>query len=154
MGQNESDLSQARIKPGYVLSPEQILPPDMRAEDWRDFREGIRLFNAGAYWESHESWEFVWKRCQAPSRVFFQALIQLAAAYHQLGRGIHHGVVKHFRNAATKLEPFPDRFLGVDVGALREALSSGEAEALRLGREGLSEFDRGLIATIRYDHQN
>ena len=146
----DRDLSQARIKPGYMLTPEDVSEPRMSTQDWADFEEGIRLFNKGEYWESHEAWEFVWKRCEEPPRVFFQALIQLAAAYHQLNRNIYHGVVKHFRNAETKLRPFPDGFLGVELTPIKQALSAGEAEVVRLGKDNLGDFEPDLICQIRY----
>jgi len=145
---SDRDLSLARIKPGYVLLPEQITQPELTEEDQTDFAEGVRLFNEGAFWESHEAWEQVWKRHTEPSRVFFQALIQTAAAYHQLKRGIYHGTVKHFRNAGTKLEPFPSPFLGIDVDRLRLDIRFGETEALRLGVDGLADFDPDRIAKL------
>ena len=145
------DLSHARLKPGYVLEPESITEPELTDEDWKDLSEGIRLFNAGAYWESHEAWELVWRRRNEPTRVFFQALIQFAAAYHQLDRGVYHGVVKHMRNASTKLASFPDRFLGVEVGPVKSSLELCLDEALRLGEGKLSTFDRRLVLRIDFN---
>jgi hypothetical protein len=148
---SERDLSKARIKPGYVLDPGDISEPRMSGQDWKDFSAGVRLFNNGEYWESHEAWEYVWKRHDEPSRVFFQALIQLAAAYHQLDREIHHGVIKHFRSASTKLAPFPDVFLGVDLTSIKRCLEKGTVEAERLGPEELKDFNRNLVAKIDFE---
>ncbi len=147
---SEGDLSPARIKPGYVLRTEEITEPEMSEQDWNDFAGGVTLFNRGEYWESHEAWEYIWKRHSEPTRVFFQALIQLAAAYHQLDRGIHHGVIKHFRNSETKLRPFPTRFLGVDLQPIKQALSAGVEETTRLGQGDLGAFDPELIARIDF----
>lgn len=72
--------------------------------------EGVALFNAGEYWESHEAWEKIWQRHQEPWRYFVQGLIQAAAAHHQLQRGIWHGVIKHLHNALAKLDVAPDDF--------------------------------------------
>ena len=148
---SERDLSQARIKPGYVLDPDSIVEPVLTEADWTDFAEGVALFNRGEYWESHEAWETVWKRHTLPSRVFFQAMIQVAAAYHQLGRGIHHGVLKHFRNAATKLDPFPDVFLGVDLDPIRTALAAGIDEAVRLGPDRFDTFNQALVVKVQFE---
>ncbi len=145
------DLKQARIKPGYVLDADEISEFDMSDEDRVDFREGVLLFNAGDYWESHEAWEQVWKRHSEPSRVFLQALIQTAAAYHQLNRGIYHGVVKHFRNAETKLRPFPNPFLGLQTQPVKDALIAGISEAERLGADGIGDFDPSLVVELTYD---
>ena len=125
------DLSKARVKPEYVINPEDVVEPSMSPDDWRDFEEGVDLFNRGLFWESHESWERVWRRHPEPSRIFFQGLIQAAAAHHQFRRGIRHGVIKHFNNALSKLDQFPGRFLGVDVTGLRESMRTGLEEILR-----------------------
>ena len=147
---SNADWKAARVKPAYQVRPEDAVEPEMSEADWEDFKRGVALFNRSRYWESHEAWEFVWRRHPEPSRIFFQGLIQLAAAYHQLERGIYHGVVKHMNNAAFKLRPFPDWFLGVDVAALKEAIRQGLEEAERLGEEGVDRFDSRILAPITF----
>jgi hypothetical protein len=87
-----------------------------------DLAEGVKLFNAGAYWESHEAWEKVWQRHREPWRFFVQGLIQAAAAHHQLRRGIRHGAIKHLRNALAKLQVAPADFAGLALGEFRDDL--------------------------------
>lgn len=142
----------ARVKQAYRVRPEQVVEPEMSAEDWQDFKRAVELFNNGHYWESHEAWELIWRRHLEPSRIFFQGLIQLAAAYHQLRRGIYHGVIKHFNNARWKLQHFPAHFLGVDVEALRDRIEAGLTEAERLGEARLNQFEPALIARIQFRH--
>ncbi len=146
-----SDPLAARLKPGYVLAAEDVVELPMTDEDRRDMARGVELFNAGEFWESHEAWEQIWLRHDEPARVFLQALIQLAAAYHQLQRGIHHGVVKHLNNVALKLGPFTGCFLGVDVDAVKAAVARGQAEINRVGKAGLEDFDRALVCRIAFD---
>ena len=142
------DLKAARQKPQYQIAPEDVVEPELSGEDRADFAKGVEFFNRGEYWESHEAWEMVWRRHPEPSRIFYQGLIQLAAAYHQLHRGIHHGVVKHFNNAEMKLVPFSPRFLNVNVEVLVAAIRSGRAEAERLREQRIGEFDRDLITKV------
>ena len=99
----------------------------LTAQDRTDFHRGIRLFNQGKFWEAHEAWEAVWLRHPEDGRFFIQGLIQLAAAYHQLRRGIHRGFRIHLRRAQERLVLFPDVFLAVDVAGLRKEIR----EALR-----------------------
>ena len=145
------DLKSARMKEAYLIRAADVVEPPMSAEDWADFEKGVRLFNCREHWESHEAWEQVWRRHKEPSRIFFQGLIQLAAAYHQLRRGIYHGTVKHYNNSYFKLKQFPDRFLGVDVGALRRKIEQGLAEVERLGQERMDEFPQDLTAEVVYN---
>lgn len=85
--------------------------------------EGVALFNAGEYWESHEAWEKIWQRHPTqPWRYFVQGLIQAAAAHHQLQRGIWHGVIKHLHNALAKLDVAPDNFGGLALDDFRAYL--------------------------------
>jgi hypothetical protein len=42
---------------------------------------GIRLFDAGRYWEAHEAWEEVWMHDRrGPESGFYKGLIQVAPA--------------------------------------------------------------------------
>ena len=145
-----SDLKSARMKRAYLIDAADVVAPEMSSEDWADFEKGVRLFNGGEHWESHEAWEQVWRRHAEPSRIFFQGLIQLAAAYHQLRRGIYHGTVKHYNNSYFKLKQFPARFLGVDVDALKRRIERGLAVVVRLGPDRMDEFPRDLVAEVVY----
>src|SRR2546422_3065474 len=91
-----------------VLSPEEK----------QAFAQGITLFNSRRFWEAHEVWEGIWQNHPEDGRFFIQALIQLAAAYHQLLRKIYRGFVIHMRRARERLELFPATFLGIDVNVL------------------------------------
>lgn len=82
----------------------------------------MALFNAGKFWEAHEAWEQIWQRHDEPWRFFVQGLIQVAAAHHQLKRGIRHGVIKHLKNALVKLDVAPPDFAGLALGAFRDYL--------------------------------
>jgi hypothetical protein len=107
--------------------------------------EGVNLFNAGAYWESHEAWEKVWQRHQEPWRYFVQGLIQAAAAHHQLRRGIRHGAIKHLRNALAKLDAAPDDFAGLALGRFRDYLHRLLAEIeSETGAEQLTNFEKAV----------
>lgn len=146
-----SDLKSARMKRAYFINSADVVEPSMSVEDWADFERGIALFNCREHWESHEAWEQVWRRHTEPSRIFFQGLIQLAAAYHQLRRGIYHGAVKHYNNAYFKLKQFPGLFLGVDVGALRRKIETGRVEVERLGPGRMDQFPQDLVAKVVYN---
>jgi predicted metal-dependent hydrolase len=105
-----------------------------------EYREGLRLFNAGAFWEAHEALESVWRELPKGSeeRAFYQGLILIAAAFHHRERAAHAPerftapALRCYASALAKLDRVPDRYLGLDLRALRlrlrpcfEPLTSG-----------------------------
>ncbi|MGH9458960.1 MAG: DUF309 domain-containing protein [Thermoanaerobaculia bacterium] len=87
-------------------------------------REGLRLFNAEAYFAAHEAWEELWLRADEPLRTYVQGLIQLAAGWHHLGRGNPGGARRLLDAAIRKLEPYPSGFAGIDAS---EAVTQAQA---------------------------
>ncbi len=123
--------------------------PTLTQEDLEYIDEGIRLFNQQEFWEAHEAWEQVWRKYPDSWRLFLQGLIQLAAGLHQLRRGIYHGTVKHLRNARWKLNLFPDRFLRMDVLALKNELEEILRAVERAGKENLQQREWQNLPQIR-----
>lgn len=79
------------------------------------FEDGVRLFNSCDFWHAHEEWEALWLEADDDDLVlFYQGLIQLAAAYHHVKRGTFPGAVRLFDAALQKLERFPPGFCGLD----------------------------------------
>lgn len=82
-------------------------------------REGIRLFNAGEYFASHESLEDFYRAAEEVHRPFIEGLIGLAAAlriFRDLGDG--RGVVRMVQQSLIRLEHYQPTYLGVRVGDL------------------------------------
>jgi predicted metal-dependent hydrolase len=91
-----------------------------------EYLAGIALFNARAFWEAHEALEALWLPLEgdAGPRLFYQGLIQAAAAFHQVTHtGRWHGAVRNLDDALAKLERYRPRYGGVDVEALCERLA-------------------------------
>lgn len=109
------------------------------------FREGIAHFNAGEFWEAHESWETIWLEAESELHRFLQGLIQIAAAYHHARRGTLPGAVRLFDAGLEKLSAFPPRWCGIDRTAVEAAARRHQtwaAEALRRGDAG-ARLDAG-----------
>lgn len=136
--------------------PEEIPTDPLReisltGEDRSALEHGIRLFNSGKFWHAHEAWELVWQRTPDDERLFFQGLIQLAAAYHHLAKGENrNGYVNNLRKAGDKLRVFGPRYLGVDVAPLLGAIDSGIRAAGENGQSRLPGIDAGLVPKISF----
>jgi predicted metal-dependent hydrolase len=88
-------------------------------------REGIRLFNDGRYFESHEAWEDFYQRSDEAEKPFIEALIQLAAAFRMRSDfGEVKGPVRAARQALIRLENYQPARLGIKVTALVEAVKT------------------------------
>lgn len=99
--------------------PEPVLSDEDRAL----FEKGVAEFNAGLFFDCHESLEDVWMGVRGPTRDFFQGLIQVSVAFHHLGRDNPAGAASTLGRALKRLAPYPDRYYGFDLGAHRALLA-------------------------------
>jgi predicted metal-dependent hydrolase len=92
--------------------------------DWRRgaLAEGLACYRRQEFFLAHEHWEDVWRGSAEPEKAFLQALIQIAAAFHHLGRGNAAGAEKLLNAAAGRLERYPVEFGGIAVDAVREGV--------------------------------
>jgi hypothetical protein len=133
----------------HDIAPALLVEPALTDEDWREYERGWRLFNEQEYWHAHEAWENVWKRRPEESRIFFQGIIQLAAALHLLiVKRRYGGMMGNFEKAEKKLRMFPPRFLGVDVTKLLSFIAIARKEILRIGSGSLELFNRQLLPVV------
>ena len=85
--------------------------------------EGIRLFNQGRYFESHEVWESLWRDVSAVEREMLQGLIQVAAAYYHVSRGNLAGATFLLTRAREHLRPWQPVHAGVPVGDIMQRIA-------------------------------
>jgi len=83
--------------------------PPPTAEKWKTcwpLEEGRKLFEAGYYWEAHETWELAWGAAGRRGAIadLIKGLIKLAAAGVKLYEGQPTGVERHARRAAELFE--------------------------------------------------
>ena len=110
--------------------------------------DGLKLLNAGDYYEAHESLEHAWLEASEMEGYLYRALLQVSVAYLQVERGNYAGAVKMLLRVRQWLEPLPDQCRGVDTAALRRNVDAF-SEALHLaGETGLSDLDRALLKPI------
>ena len=91
--------------------------------EWLEhYHTGITLFNAGQYWEAHESWETCWRSVGEPDATFFKAIIQAAAALVHWQRGNERGLVRNYYKARPKLLALPSQMHGLNLVRLTQAM--------------------------------
>jgi len=109
---------------------------------------GIEEFNAGAFFECHETLEELWLAESRPLRTLYQGILQIGVAFYHLRSERYRSVVMLLKRGMGYVQPFAPRCMGVDVAALLERAAGCLAEVQRLGPDRLSEFDWSLIPAI------
>lgn len=88
-------------------------------------REGIRLFNAGRYFESHERLEEFYLGAEEKDKPFLEGLIQLAAACRLVRDfGEVKGPVRMIYQANIRLENYQPSHLSIRVKDLIAAMEA------------------------------
>ncbi len=82
------------------------------------FVEGISLFNRRYYWECHEILEDLWMVERGDQKLFYQGLIQSAAALYHVLNANPQGVIKLCENGLKKLQNFAPVYMSVDLSQL------------------------------------
>ena len=103
--------------------PSAVPEPVLDEEERRGFEKGVAEFNAGYFFECHDTLEEVWGGIRGPSRAFFQGLIQVSVGLYHFGNGNRGGALTMLARGLARLERYPDRYGGLDLASLRRELS-------------------------------
>jgi predicted metal-dependent hydrolase len=114
-------------------------------EEREALRRGVREFNAGYYFECHDTLEEAWSGLRGEPRDFFQGLIQVAVALYHWRNGNHGGALSMLKRARGRLARYPPTFCGFDLAALRP-----EVEAALERVEAREPFPEGPGRLPRY----
>jgi hypothetical protein len=94
--------------------------------------EGIRLFNAGWFYECHEVWEEMWIEDRSEFRELYQGLIKLAVALYHGQMGNFLGARKVLESGLNQLRPYAGRETPVELEPVIEVLQ-GVLDSIRSG---------------------
>lgn len=113
--------------------------------------EGLRLFNAGKYFEAHEALEDAWNEEPGRVRDLYRGILQIAVVYLHITRRNYNGAVKVYARSRRWIGDWPDLCRGIRVGELRRDAEAVINEVRRLGLERISEFDDSLLKPVRWE---
>ncbi len=102
---------------------------------------GIEQFNAGEYWECHETLEVLWVAERRPIRDLYQGILQVGVALHHLQQQNHVGAIKMFRRGLPRLRGLPEICQGVHVAELAAAARTIHDAVVALGADQLERFN-------------
>lgn len=114
-------------------------------------REGLRLFNAGEFFEAHEALEHAWNAEEGDAKNIYRGILQVAVTYLHITRGNYNGAVKVHARSRKWLDGLPAVCKGVHVEELRGDAEKVIEEIQRLGPERIGEFDPALLKPVKWE---
>jgi rubrerythrin len=113
--------------------------------------DGLRLFNAGEYFEAHEALEDAWNAEKGKVRDLYRGILQTAVVYLHITRRNYQGAVKVYLRSQKWMKDWPEICRGIAVGQLRRDAEAVLTEVHRLGMQRIAEFDNSLLKPVRWD---
>lgn len=106
-------------------------------------REGIRLFNAGRFFESHETLENFYLESADEHKPFLEGLVQLAAAFRIFcDFGEVKGPVRMIYQVLIRLENYQPAYLEIRVRELMESMEAWAKTAETGGSKDLTSIPK------------
>jgi predicted metal-dependent hydrolase len=107
---------------------------------------GIEQFNAGEYFEQHETLELLWRGTRAPVRGLYHGILQIGVGFHHWRNGNYHGASTLLDEGTRRLRPFAPRCQGVDVETLIAGATAAREQLIALGAEDMRTADIARVA--------
>jgi predicted metal-dependent hydrolase len=98
-----------------------------------ELRRAIEQFNAGEYYECHETLEDLWRGEPGTIRDLYKGILQIGVALHHAKRANLKGAQRLIASGVKLTERFAPRCLGVDTALLLETAVRIREELERLG---------------------
>lgn len=113
--------------------------------------KGVRLFNAGEYFECHEELEELWLEERGAVRELYQGVLQIGVALLHRQRGNYKGAISLLQSGLRHIAPFSPLCQQLDVARLAretEALLQHLQHLQQLGAEGMAQMDETLVPKV------
>lgn len=128
----EADLLDDLIKDLASIGPidniRHVFEEEIAKE--QGIKDGIFYFNNERFWESHEAFEGVWKKCLGREKELVQGIILVAVAFAHGQRNERRIGIGMLKRALEKLGTSPSKYHTIDVDMMRR-----KAMAMRTGRQ-------------------
>ena len=106
---------------------------DLFINDYR-FEIGMKLFNSGQWYKSHDVFEEIWHETGGPERQILQGILQVAVAQVHLENNNINGATILYGEALGRLKRFHLGNFGLDIEELSNCVSM-RLESLQIGKD-------------------
>jgi uncharacterized protein len=110
---------------------------------------GIEEFNAGQFFEQHETLELVWRAELRPIRDLYRGVLQIGVGCLQVERGNAAGAIKMIDRATKWLQPFRPICQSIDVDRLLDDAARLRAAIEQAGSHAES-VNRALFPRVHF----
>ena len=115
---------------------------------------GLEEFNAGQYFEQHETLELVWRAEMRPIRDLYRGVLQIGVGCLQIKRGNAIGALKMIDRAVRWLQPFRPACQTIDVDRLLADTALLRNEIERTGLNHPERVNRALFPKVHYGYRS
>lgn len=109
---------------------------------------GIAQFNAGEFWDCHETLEDLWRVETDHIRYLYQGILQVGVGFYHLRRGNYRGAVNKLRSGLAYLAPSAPTCLGINVARLCAEAGAILAALEMLGPARLATFETTHLPVV------
>jgi predicted metal-dependent hydrolase len=103
----------------------------------------IHEFNAGEFFEQHETLELLWRATPGEIRHLYEGILQVGVGMHHVFKNRNfHGAAVKLDHGIRLLEAFPPVCHGVDVARLIRDARAAREVLIRLGPDHIGEFPK------------
>ena len=125
--QDDLDLLLQKLNPiGPVDNVRHVFEEEIEKE--QGIQDGIFYFNHERFWESHESFEGVWKKCFGREKELVQGIILLAVAFAHKQKNEITIAIGMLSRAIEKLGTSPSLYHSIDVDMMRTKIIQMQKE--------------------------
>lgn len=111
---------------------------------------GVHQFNAGEYFECHETLETLWMKEPGAVRELYQGILQIGVAFLKQGRGEYRGAIGLLRRGLAHLAPFEPDCQGIDVARLRSESGAVLRRLEAAGPAGAARIELGSLPWVHW----
>lgn len=116
------DAIVARLEPiGKLDNVRHVIEEDVSKDD--GIRDGIFYYNHERFWEAHEAWEGVWKKCKNQEKLLVQGIILLAVAFAHCQKNDVLIGLGMLSRAEEKIGDSAGSYHGIDIDRIKKKIT-------------------------------
>ncbi len=111
-----------RLEPiGRLDNARHVVEESISKDD--GIRDGIYYYNHERFWEAHEAWEGVWKKCRGEEKSLVQGLILLAVSFAHCQKDDDLIGLNMLTRAEEKIGDYSGSYHGIDIDRVKDKIA-------------------------------